>query len=167
MRRIGKTTILKQTIANLLKNTKPEDIFYISLDSFNLLEFSIHEIIEKYREIHKKSVKDFFYLFLDEVTAKENFEVELKSLYDNDNLKIICSSSIATFMRDKRALLTGRTKTIEMMPLTFQEFLEFKKAEIKKSEKSILESYFKDYLKIGGMPYYVLTEDKEYLNELV
>ncbi len=167
LRRIGKTTILKQAIARLLQKVKPEDICFVSLDSFNLLEFSIHEIVEKYREIHKKSVRDFFYLFLDEVTAKENFELELKSIYDNENIKVICSSSIATYMRDKKAFLTGRTRTIEVMPLTFQEFLQFKKAEVKKPDKHILESYFKDYLRIGGIPYYVLTEDKEYLNELV
>ncbi|MDP2947292.1 MAG: AAA family ATPase, partial [Nanoarchaeota archaeon] len=100
LRRIGKTTILKQTIKNLIeKKINTSDIFFISLDSFTLLNYSVHDIIEKYREIHKKSVSEFFYLFLDEVTSRDNFEQELKSLYDNENIKIICSSSIATLMR--------------------------------------------------------------------
>ena len=168
LRRIGKTTIINQVIQELLKKKiSPKNILFINLDSFNLTDFSIHKLIEEYREEHKKSPKDFFYLFLDEVTSKDSFEQELKSLYDNENIKIICSSSIATLMRDKKAKLTGRTKTIEIMPLTFQEFLNFKKIKIKKSEKELLNSYFKDYLKIGGIPYYVLTENKEYLNELV
>jgi hypothetical protein len=168
LRRIGKTTLLMQTINQLLTNqTKPEDILFIQLDSFNLLGFSVHQLIEEYRKIHKKSATDFFYLFLDEVTSRDNFEQELKSLYDNENLKIICSSSIATLMRDKKALLTGRTKTIEIMPLNFQEFLKFKGADIGKADKAKLESYFKDYLRIGGIPYFVLTEDRAYLNELV
>lgn len=168
LRRIGKTTILMQTINRLLTSkTKPENILFIRLDSFNLLEYSVHQLVEEYRKIHKKSVSDFFYLFLDEVTSRDNFEQELKSLYDNENIKVTCSSSIATLMRDKKALLTGRTKTIEVMPLTFQEFLQFKDVKISKSDKAKLESYFKDYLKIGGIPYYVLTEDRAYLNELV
>ncbi len=168
LRRIGKTTIMKQEIQVLLQQkVSPKDILFLNLDSFNLLEYSIHQLVEKYREIHKKSIKDFFYLFLDEVVSKENFEQELKSLYDTENIKIICSSSIATLMHDKKAFLTGRTRTIEVMPLTFQEFLQFKEAKIKKSDRAVLESYFKDYLKLGGVPYYVLTEDKEYLNELV
>ena len=168
LRRIGKTTILKQTIKYLLENkTKQDDIFFVSLDSFNLLEFSIHYLIEEFRKIHKKSSTDFFYLFLDEVSYRENFEQELKSIYDNENIKIICSSSIATLMRDKKANLTGRTKTIEVMPLNFQEFLIFKEAEISKSDNAKLESYFKDYLRVGGVPFYVITEDKDYLNELV
>ena len=168
LRRIGKTTILKQAINQLLTNKiKPENVFFISLDSFNLLEHSIHQLIEEYRKLYKKSASDFFYLFLDEVASRENFEQELKSLYDNENIKIICSSSIATLMRDKKAHLTGRTRTIEIMPLTFQEFLQFKGAKISKADKAKLESYFKDYLKIGGIPYYVLTEDRAYLNELI
>ncbi|MFH1584376.1 MAG: ATP-binding protein [Actinomycetota bacterium] len=168
LRRIGKTTILMQTINHLLANKiKPEDILFIRMDSFNLLEYSIHQLIEEYRKIHKKSVSDFFYLFLDEVASRDNFEQELKSVYDNENIKVICSSSIATLMRDKKARLTGRTKTIEVMPLTFQEFLQFKGVKINRSDKAKIESYFKDYLKIGGVPHYVLTEDRAYLNELV
>src|SRR3989338_1075471 len=167
LRRVGKTTIIMQAIKKLLKENKPEDIFFVSLDAFNLLEFSIHQLIEEYRKIHKKSSSGFFYLFLDEVSSREDFEHELKSIYDNEKIKVLCSSSIATLLRDKKASLTGRTRTIEIMPLDFQEFLQFKEAEISKSDIAKLESYFKDYLKIGGMPSYVLTEDKNYLNELI
>lgn len=168
LRRIGKTTIMKQTIRYLLDNkVDSKDIFFVSIDSFNLIELSIHALIEEYRKIHKKSVSDHFYLFLDEVSTKENFEQELKSIYDNENIKVICSSSVATLMRDKKASLTGRTKTIEVMPLDFEEFLLFKKAKISKSDSAKLKSYFEDYLRIGGIPYYVITEDKSYLNELV
>jgi len=168
LRRIGKTTIMMQTIKQLLeKGVKNEDIFFIRLDSFNLLEFSIHHLIEEFRRIHKKSTSDFFYLFLDEVSSREDFEQELKSIYDDETIKVICSSSIATLMRDKKAKLTGRIKTIEVMPLNFKEFLIFKKASISKSDSAKLKSYFRDYLKIGGVPYYVLTEDSAYINELV
>jgi hypothetical protein len=168
LRRVGKTVIINQIINHLLNNkTAPESIFFIRLDSFNLLEFSIHQLIDEFRKIHKKAASDFFYLFLDEVSSKDNFETELKSIYDNENIKVICSSSIATLMHDKKASLTGRTKTIEVMPLDFQEFLIFKGAKITKSDSAKLESYFRDYLRIGGIPYYVITEDKTYLNELV
>lgn len=168
LRRIGKTTIMMQVIKKFLEQgIKPEDILFVRLDSFNILEFNIHQIIEEFRKIHKKSSSDFFYLFLDEISSRDNFEQELKSIYDNEKIKVICSSSIATLMRDKKAKLTGRTKTIEIMPLNFQEFLEFREAKIAKSDSAKLESYFKDYLNIGGVPYYVITEDKTYLNELV
>lgn len=94
LRRIGKT-IMKQTIKHLLDNkVNSKDIFFVSLDSFNLLEFKIHTLIEEYRKIQKKSTSDHFYLFLDEVSTREDFEQELKSIYDNENIKVICSSSL-------------------------------------------------------------------------
>lgn len=168
LRRIGKTTIIKQLIKHLIETgVKTEDIFFVSLDSFNLLGLSIHQLIEEYRKIHKKSSSDFFYLILDEVSSRDDFEQELKSIYDNEKIKVICSSSISTLMRDKKGSLTGRIKTIEVMPLDFQEFLVFKEAKISKSDSAKLESYFRDYLKIGGIPDYVIKEDKSYLNELV
>lgn len=168
LRRIGKTTIMMQTIKILLdKGVRPEDIFFVRLDSFNLLNYTIHQLIEEYRKIHKKSTRDFFYLFLDEVSSKENFEQELKSIYDGENIKVICSSSIASLMRDQKAKLTGRTRTIEVMPLDFKEFLIFKNADISKEDSAKIEGYFKDFLRIGGIPYYVITEDQTYLNELV
>ena len=38
LRRIGKTTIMKQTIKQLIEDKiKPPDIFFLSLDSFNIL----------------------------------------------------------------------------------------------------------------------------------
>lgn len=168
LRRVGKTTIIRQTIKKLLDKKIPsEDIFFVNLDTFNLLGYSIHEIIEEYRKIQKKSFSDFFYLFLDEIASKENFEAELKSLYDNENIKIICSSSIATLMRDKKAKLTGRLKTIEVLPLDFKEFLQFKKVKISKTDTAKAKSYFNEYLKTGGIPYFVLSQDSTYLNELV
>ena len=64
LRRIGKTTILMQVIKQFLASKiKPEDILFIRLDSFNLLEYSIHQLIEEYRKLFKKSTSDFFYLF--------------------------------------------------------------------------------------------------------
>jgi uncharacterized protein len=167
LRRVGKTTILLQYIERLLKKEDPSSILFINLDSFALLEYSIHDIVEEYRKIHKKASDEFFYLFLDEVTSKPDFEKELKSFYDIDKVKIFCTSSIATMMRDKKALLTGRTITIEVLPLSFIEFLEFKNVTITKADKAKAEGYFKDYLRIGGMPQFVLIENEQYLNETV
>ena len=44
-----------------------------------------------------------------------------------------------------------------IMPLTVQKFWPFKGAKIGKADRSKLESYFKDYLKLGGIPYNVYT----------
>jgi len=98
---------------------------------------------------------------------KKDFNQELKNLYDLENVKIFASSSSASLLRDKKAFLTGRTRTIEIEPLDFKEFLLFKNYSVKKSEKYILEKYFEEYMEYGGMPEYVLTKDPNYITNLV
>jgi len=73
----------------------------------------------------------------------------------------------ATLLIDKKAYLTGRSRTIEINPLDFEEFLLFRKYNPKKSEKYLLENNFNEYLEYGGMPEYVLTKDPSYITNLV
>ena len=169
LRRIGKTTIIKLFIKHLIENHNipPEKIFYITLDYYGLEKYSIMELIEEYRKLHKISYKEKIVVFLDELGFKKDFNIQLKNLYDNENIKIYTSSSSATILKDKKALLTGREVIIEVMPLTFFEFLEFRNIKITPSDMHLYESYFEDYLKIGGMPEYVLTENIEYIKQLI
>ena len=169
LRRIGKTTIIKLFIKHLIENHNipPEKIFYITLDYYGLEKYSIMELIEEYRKLHKISYKEKIIVFLDELGFKKDFNIQLKNLYDNENIKIYTSSSSATILKDKKALLTGREVIIEVMPLTFFEFLEFRNIKITPSDMHLYESYFEDYLKIGGMPEYVLTENIEYIKQLI
>lgn len=96
-----------------------------------------------------------------------NFEIQLKNLIDNQKVKIIATSSSASHIRIKKPYLTGRHYTIELLPLTFHEYLSFKNITIQKQDKHLEEKYFHDFLKTGGIPEYVLTGDMEYLKELV
>ncbi|MCK5477210.1 MAG: ATP-binding protein, partial [Candidatus Aenigmarchaeota archaeon] len=125
------------------------------------------EIIDEYRQINKIPIEQKAYIFLDEITYKDTVQQELKNLYDMTNLKIIVSSSSASVLKDKKAFLTGRTKTIEVMPLDFKEFLEFRNIKPKQYDYALLKNHFDEYLKMGGMPEYVLTKDIDCLKELV
>ncbi|MCK5039630.1 MAG: ATP-binding protein [Candidatus Aenigmarchaeota archaeon] len=167
LRRVGKTTLLKQTIIELLKETNRKNIFYVSLDNFELNNHRIKEIIDKYRQMNAIPTDQKAYIFLDEITYKDTFQQELKNLYDMTNLKLIVSSSSASVLKDKKAFLTGRTKTIEVMPLDFKEFLEFRNLKPKQYDYALLKNHFDQYLKMGGMPEYVLTQDIDCLKELV
>jgi len=169
LRRVGKTSILKSLISRLIndENIEPQKIFYISLDLLALVDMSIDEILTAYRKIHKLSSKEKVYLFLDEVTAKKEYQQALKNLYDTEDIKIYASSSSASLMRDKNAYLTGRQRRIEVMPLNFDEYLQFKEIQIKKADAYLKESYFEQYMSDGGMPEYVLTGDISYLQNLI
>ena len=169
LRRVGKTTILKNFITTLIHEHQvaPEHIFYISLDLYVLDDYSISEILDAYRKIHKLPSAQKVYLFLDEVTSKESYQKELKNFYDLENIKIFASSSSASLLKDKNAYLTGRQRILEMMPLDFHEYLMFKKIHIKKADPHLRERYFEDYMQDGGMPEYVLTSDVTYLQNLI
>ena len=169
LRRIGKTSLLRLFIHKLIieKNIEPRKIFFVSLDDYLLQKYAITEILDQYRKIQKLQYSEKIYLFLDEVTYKENFEIQIKNIIDNQNVKIIATSSGAAHMRNKKPYLTGRQYTIELLPLTFPEYLRFKNISIQKKDQHLEETYFNDFLKTGGIPEYVLTGDMEYLRELV
>ena len=169
LRRVGKSSLMKNFIAQLIQEhgVDPKFIFYISLDLYALDAYSIAEIVNEYRKIHKLSSAQKVYLFLDEVTSKKNYQQELKNFYDLENMKIFASSSSASLLKDSNAYLTGRQRTIEVMPLDFNEYLQFKEIRIKKADAHLNESYFEEYMQDGGMPEYVLTGDVSYLQNLI
>ncbi len=169
LRRVGKTSILKNFIDTLVnqKGIHPKEIFYISLDLYALDSYSIGEIVDEYRKIHKIPGDRKVYLFLDEITSKAHYQQELKNFYDIGSVKIFASSSSASLLKDKNAYLTGRSRIIEVMPLNFEEYLRFKEIRIKKADRHLMQGYFEEYMQDGGMPEFVLTEDVSYLQNLV
>lgn len=169
LRRVGKSTILKQFIHTLITGKKidPKHICYLSIDAYQFRDSSILGLVREFRKIHSLRINEMVYLFIDEVNAKDSFKQELKTLYDLGKAKIFASASSATLLIDKGAHLTGRSRVIEIEPLDFTEFLLFKKYDAKQSERYLLENYFEKYLELGGMPEYVLTEDPSYITNLV
>jgi uncharacterized protein len=169
LRRIGKTTLLKLLIRDLILNeqVKPEHICYFSLDDYLLSKRNVLDIVEEYRKIHKLSFKQRVFLFLDEVSYQKDYEIQLKNLYDLQTAKIYASSSSASILKSRKPYLTGRHVTIEILPLDFQEYLIFKQVKINKADRHLTDRYFEDFLKTGGLPEYVLRGDMEYLKELV
>ncbi|MBI2665662.1 ATP-binding protein [Candidatus Woesearchaeota archaeon] len=168
LRRVGKTTLIKQTIQSLLeKNVPSKNIFFLSLDHSALAKLSILELIEKYRSLHGISLKEKIFLFLDEVQYHDSFEQDLKVLHDHENVKIFASGSNSLILKDKRAFLTGRNRNVVINPLSFEEYLLFKKIELKNADHSLKQKYFESYLEDGGLPEYVLTKDPEKIINLV
>ncbi|MEJ5351048.1 MAG: ATP-binding protein [Melioribacteraceae bacterium] len=169
LRRIGKTTLMKLIISDLLlkENIDPKKIFYISADDYLLSNKSIIEIVDDYRKIHRIRFTEKVYLFIDEIAYKEAFEQQLKNLYDNQNVKIFASSSQSSILKSKKSFITGRTKIIELLPLDFDEYLIFKDIHINKRDEHLYDKYFEDYMYTGGIPEYVLRGDIEYVKELV
>ncbi len=107
LRRVGKTTLMKLMILEGIESgIEKEKILYISLDDYLLRAKTILGVVAEYRKIHKIPVDEKIYLFLDEVTYKEDFRQQLKNIYDSQNVKLVASSSSASILRDKKAMKT-------------------------------------------------------------
>ena len=169
LRRIGKTSLIKQLIYHLIEkqNIEPKYIFYVSLDHYYLQKYSILEIVEKYMQINRIAFGEKIYLFFDEVTHQKDFEIQLKNLFDLHSAKMYISSSSASLLKSKKAYLTGRNIIFEVLPLDFDEYLIFKNIKISAADAHLLPVHFHDFLTTGGIPEYVLRGDISYITELV
>lgn len=165
-RRSGKSTILNLIINKLkLKNflyINFEDPFFVENNQAKVID----EFIETYQEYYSKDLK---YIFFDEIQNIKNWENAIRKLRDVGKYKIfITGSSSKLLSREVSSLLTGRHLSYLILPLSFKEFLSFKKLTIKNKkdlillEKKILK-YFQEYKKIGGFPEAVLTSNQELL----
>ena len=169
LRRVGKTITLKCLVQYLIEQQQvnPKHCLYVSMDDYQLKNYTLNEVINSYRQLQRLSSKEIIYVFFDEITYIPDFQIQLKNLYDKGAVKCFASSSNSSLLKDDAALLSGRRRTIEVNPLSFDEYLTFKNITIKKSDQHLIEQYFQDYMQTGGMPEYVLREDREYLVNLI
>ena len=169
LRRVGKTTLLKLFIRELIERVGVDAnrILYFSVDDYLLKDSTLLEVLDEYRKIHRLSVDQKVYVFFDEITYKEEFPQQLKTIGARQNVKMYATSSSRLGLRDGRAFLTGRTYFIELPPLYFDEYLEFKDVRVSARDSKLLETYFIDFMQAGGIPYHVLHGEREYLTTLV
>ena len=167
-RRIGKTTFIKQIISKQIERGFPNNrLLYLALDHPRLSRISISEHIKLFRKIFMHSRSQNLLLFLDEVQESPNWETELKSIYDLENVKIICTGSTSNSIKSQGGKLTGRQIVTTIYPLSFKEFLSFKKIKLARAEDYKYEKLVEEYLQTGGYPENVLLPSEEYLQNLL
>ena len=170
-RRTGKSTLVYQIIRNLLNNKiSPEAILFINLDEPLFQSKSkdpayLSEIIEYY--LAQKKTIPAFYLFIDEIQNHDYWVQTIKTLYDaGKNIKIILTGSTSTLLQKEISTrLSGRYFHIMVYPLSFMEYLSFKKLQKPATIEKL--QYFNDYLEFGAFPRVVLEDDKDLKQELL
>ena len=157
IRRCGKSTLMKQLMDAIFKKgvSKPQ-LLYLNLEDYNLAPFLSVELLEfilqtyqKHRNFNKK-----LYFFIDEIQLIDGWEKWIRTKYDlQENIKFILSGSSASLIsKEFSAKLTGRNISFQIKPVSFIEFLEFKKSGKK-------EKLLEEYLEYGGFPEVVLEKD--------
>ncbi|MFH8120435.1 MAG: ATP-binding protein [Candidatus Aenigmatarchaeota archaeon] len=175
-RRSGKTYFLYDLI-NKLKLSDDSFIF-MDFDDAELASANFKDIIKAINVHQEHYGKESEYIFLDEVQNVENWHKAVRSLFETKKYFIFLSGSSSKLLAKEIATtLRGRAIPYYIFPLSFREYLNFKKFEIKKfystSEENKVKNYLREYLKYGGFPNIVIEKkiaDKffnEYLDLVV
>lgn len=168
LRRVGKTFLMRQCIAKMLEDRRPESLLFVSLDNPQLERTPLHELLAEYRSLHGLRTTEEVTLFLDEVQLRPGFERELKGIYDlEEHVRVVASGSSSLVVRHRGAHLTGRYRSLHIRPLDFGEYLRFRGVETREFEPDLMVNMADSYLRTGGIPEYVLKGDPSYLSELV
>ncbi|MEA1973663.1 MAG: AAA family ATPase [Candidatus Cloacimonadota bacterium] len=161
-RGVGKTTFLIQYLKELPIDFSKK--LYISADIITIP--SLFEVAELF------SQEEGEVLVIDEIHKYNNFEIELKKIYDILDLHVIFSGSSALQIDNAKADLSRRAIVYPMHGLSFREFIELNKKISLKSyslneildkhvdiayeliEKFTLRLEFQEYVKSGYYPFY-------------
>lgn len=167
-RRAGKSSIMKLIVERL--KLKEADFLYINFEDPFFIENNnpivIEEIVSVFREYYNPKIK---YLFLDEIQEIQGWEKAIRKFRDGENFKIFLTGSSSKLLSKELAtLLTGRHKSYAVLPLSFKEFLNFRKINLVGKKDIIIKSgkirkQFTDFLQLGGFPEPVLTGDEQLL----
>ena len=161
IRRSGKSTLMINQIKTLLKNgVDKKDILYVNLEDPRFVNHLNLELLEKIKEVYLEYLNpsDKPYIFLDEIQNIPNFEKWLNKEYELKNFVLTISGSNSSMLSSEIAsVLSGRYLSVDVMPLGFKEFLEFKGVSINSlldfvNQKIKINREFEEYLKYGGFP---------------
>lgn len=169
-RRVGKTYLLFNKIKKLEeKGIKRSQIIYLNFENpvLNEMKYTeIKEIIELHWSISPKTIKKQLYLLIDEPQTINKWELAIRELYDDYNCQIfITGSSSKLLSKEISTSLRGRSITAILLPLSFKEFLDFKKFKydmnkLSTKSKAQLINYAQEFLRFGGYPEIVLEKNK-------
>lgn len=168
-RRVGKTYLFLQLIKELLKNKTREEVVYINFEDERIplkTEF-LTLLLPTAKEVFEDKLE---FLFLDEIQNIPNWSKWIRRIYDAGNIKLFVSGSSSKMSsKEIPTELRGRFLEINVFPLSFMEFLDFKsiKFDLKeiryiREKRAEMLKAVNEYLTYGGMPEIVLSqEDKK------
>ena len=197
-RRVGKSTLIYQTINYLIEEKKIDNkrillfsgddpsLFFDENDKLSdVLDVYFEEILEE----NMTNLTSKVYIFIDEIHFIKNWQNYLKTYFDRKyNIKfIITGSSSVHLFKDANESLLGRIENIYVLPLTFNQFMNFYMTYISKDsdieipkidfdnmDKSIkelekiyynqdlklkIQRILKRYILVGGYPEYFEIKD--------
>ena len=158
IRRCGKSTLLEIYQDYLIKNgIDISQIIYINFEDPDNEELTDYKKLYEYIKA-KLVTKKTTYIFLDEIQAVNDYQKAIDGLFIKKNTDIYITGSNAYFMSGELAtLLSGRYVEIEMLPLSFKEYVSAN------SNTSDLAGLYRKYLEQSSFPYVLQLDDNKEL----
>jgi len=171
MRRSGKTWFCYQQMQELMENgLEKERLLYLNFEDERLLPFSAQDfqfVLETYYRKFPAFKNKRCYLFLDEVQRIDGWDKFVRRLLDTEQLSVCVTGSSSKLLSTEIATsLRGRSLTTEIFPFSFEEFLRYKKVDLKSGPRfgskarAILQNLIGRYLKTGGFPEVQALDDE-------
>lgn len=156
VRRCGKSTVMEMIKEVLLqRGVSKENIISYCFDSLEHEE--IDTASKLYKEIKGQIRKDEkMYIFLDEIQEVKDWEKAVNSLLSEFGADVYVTGSNSRMMSSEiSTYLTGRYVSFRIYPLSFSEYLEFRKTY---ADADDIYREFNRYIKMGGFPALQLQE---------
>ncbi len=148
IRRCGKSTLMEQFQDYLVEDGIERD----QIIAVNLEDYAFDELLDP-KKLHAYVLDRIpegkkAYVFLDEVQNVPDFQRVVDSLFIRKNVDLYITGSNAYMLSGELAtLLTGRYVTIEMLPLSFAEYVSWT------GDRTDLSRKYAQYLERSSFPY--------------
>lgn len=150
VRRCGKSTILKMIMEKLQnERSVPKDqIVSMRFDSMEYDDMNAKQMFETVKAKLCDGRRTYF--FFDEVQEIDGWEKVVNSLASDYDVDIYVTGSNSRMMSSEIATyLTGRYISFRIFPLSFEEYLTFRKEY---TELKDVHTELADYIRLGGFP---------------
>ena len=148
IRRCGKSTLFILFQNYLLNNgINKEQIISINFEDIDYEELLDYKALYKYIK-ERLTPNKMNYIFLDEIQNVPNYQKAVDSLFIKNNVDLYLTGSNAYLLSGEIAtLLSGRYIEIQMLPLSFKEYVSYF------NDKTDLSRKYTDYLINSSFPY--------------
>lgn len=159
VRRCGKSVLLQQ-----IRERLPQKDYFLNFDDDRLGNFTVEHFQQLY-EVFVELYGEQDYFYFDEIQNIPGWEHFVRRLYNTGKKVFITGSNARMLSKELGTHLTGCYLSIELYPFSFPEFLLFRKQQslIENVSGTVargeIQSAFNDYLRQGGFPLYLKSED--------
>ena len=171
VRRCGKSSIMNLIAGELLTGgVKEDNILYFNLDKKPYNTVTTAEELDALIAENSKA-NGIKYLFIDEIQNVEGFERVINSWREERDFSIFITGSNSYLLSGELVTkLTGRYIEFNILPLSFEEYIGFKKFFGKSISGDNLTE-LRSYILEGGFPYVVrlnsLNDKRTYVQSLI